>query len=495
MSENYNEINLIDYSHDRKNSYKKTADQLYNIINNFAERKELKNFYKYFENSYNLPEKIIKQSIKQRIAKLYLLKNNKFDISLKLSLQNILKSILNYSVLFYAIFFANFTKKKGKKFELIIDAIVSSAEMMRWKKLLDIFGSDNVLCVSKDANVKQKFPKNHIYQKKIFRDINILDLLKSIFFEFSIGLWVVTKASLKVRVNLLPITIKIIHEYLSYKSLFECNKSDYLIQEKHYGTQPIKNYLYKKSGGIASTSIQKNIIQTDPIYFYMDLDILFSFGEGGCERLYDYGGRIGCIKPVGSLFMESLWFEKKKQIKKKYDIAILGVNMIDRLDSFDKFQDDYYSLYNWAAKLSLENPNYNIVLIHHASVGREQDEYEKNLLKGSNVKVLDKNLDSYEAAFSSKFAITYSSTMGFELNAHNLLTLFVDPGYRSSFLPEQKHEYLDRVRINSYEDLSKIAKKVIDNKTFDLDLKNNSDNLCLESSNVAYNIHKYLCNY
>jgi hypothetical protein len=120
---------------------------------------------------------------------------------------------------------------------------------------------------------------------------------------------------------------------------------------------------------------------------------------------------------------------------------------------------------------------------------------KKNLLKGSNIKILDKNLDSYEAAFSSKFGITYSSTMGYELNAHNLLTLFVDPGHRNSFLPEKNHEYLDRVRISSYEELNILAKKIIDYKTFNLDLKKNSDDLCLESSNVAYTIHKFLFNY
>jgi hypothetical protein len=108
-------LNLFDYSHDRKNSCKVTADELYFLINDFADRKELKNFYKYFENTYNLPEKIIKQSIKQRIAKAYLLKSQKFDPSLKSSFQNILKSIFNYSILFYAIFFANFTKKKKQK--------------------------------------------------------------------------------------------------------------------------------------------------------------------------------------------------------------------------------------------------------------------------------------------------------------------------------------------------------------------------------------------
>ena len=166
----------------------------------------------------------------------------------------------------------------------------------------------------------------------------------------------------------------------------------------------------------------------------MDLDILFSLGKDFYSRVYEYGGRVDKVYPVGSLFMEYQSFGQKQKLIKKYDIAILGINTSNaysRLDFFDKFIDDYYSLYRWAAKLSLERPNYKIVVIHHASAG--EDIIEDKILLGSNVKVLDKNYNSYEIAFSSKLAITYGSTMGYELNAHNLPTLFVDPGFVAHF--------------------------------------------------------------
>jgi len=484
------DISLIDYVHNSKADYKTTIDELFILINNYTNQNELKNLYNYFEKTYNLPEFVVKQSMRQYIAKSYLFKSGKFDF--KLTIKNIPKSIINYSALIYALFFVNF-KTRVKNFKLIIDAVTASAEMRRWEKLLNLFGADKVLCITRGVNLKKDFLKYNFYNKKSFRGINILYLLKSIFNEFFFGIWVVLRVSLKTRVNLLPISIKIIHEYLIFKSLFKLNKSQYIIQEKHYGTEPIKNYLFKKLGGTASISIQKNIIQLSPIYFNVDLDILFSLGEEGCSRLYEYGGRIDSIKPIGSLFMEHYWFDNQNECKKKYDIAILGINTsnaYERLDAYDKFMDDNYSLYRWVARLSIENPEYNIVLIHHGSAG--EDEIENDILSGSNVKVLDKNHNSYEVAFSSKMAITNGSTMGYELNAHNLPTFYIDPGNRCSFLPEKGIDYIDDIRINSYESLNLIAKEIINKHTLVNKEKKILNNLCLDSSKVAQEIYKYL---
>jgi hypothetical protein len=491
MTQIKQDVNLIDYVHNKKADYKTTVDELFILINDYTNQNELKGLYNYFEKTYDLPEIVVKQSIRQYIAKSYLFKSGKFDF--KLTIKNIPKSILNYTALIYALFFVNF-KTKVKDFKLIIDAVTSSREMRRWEKLLNLFGADKVLCITRGVNLKKKFPKYNMYNKKSFRGINILDLLKSIFNEFFFGIWVILRISLKTRVNLLPISIKIIHEYLIFKSLFKLNKSEYIIQEKHYSTEPIKNYLFKKLGGTASTSIQKNIIQLSPIFFYLDLDILFSLGKKGCSRLYEYGGRIDNIEPIGSLFMEHYWFDNQNECKKKFDIAILGINTsnaYERLDAYDKFMDDNYSLYQWVARLSKENPEYKIVLIHHASVG--EDKIENDILSSSNVKILDKNHNSYEIAFSSKMAITYGSTMGYELNAHNLPTFFIDPGNRCSFLPEKGIRYIDSMRINSYESLSLIAKEIINkNKLLVNKEKNSLNNLCLDSSDVSYKIYRYL---
>ena len=237
------DISLIDYVHNSKADYKTTIDELFILINNYTNQNELKNLYNYFEKTYNLPEFVVKQSMRQYIAKSYLFKSGKFDF--KLTIKNIPKSIINYSALIYALFFVNF-KTRVKNFKLIIDAVTASAEMRRWEKLLNLFGADKVLCITRGVNLKKDFLKYNFYNKKSFRGINILYLLKSIFNEFFFGIWVVLRVSLKTRVNLLPISIKIIHEYLIFKSLFKLNKSQYIIQEKHYGTEPIKNHLFKK---------------------------------------------------------------------------------------------------------------------------------------------------------------------------------------------------------------------------------------------------------
>jgi hypothetical protein len=482
------DVNLINYTHDRDAHYKVTANEIFNLINDYTDQNEFTELYNYFENNYQLPVRVVKQAIRQHIARSYLFKSGKFNSRLRI--KNIPKSILKYGALVYALFFTK-SKSKVRDFKLVIEHICSPHELKRLEKLLNLVGKDKVLCITRDVTIEQDFPKYHIYNKKLFRDISLTDLLKSIFSELFLGIWVVLRVSMKTKVNLFPTTLKVIHSYLSFKSLFESNKAQYIIQERHYDTDAVKNYLFKKLGGVASTSIQKNIFQTDPIFFYIDIDVLFSLGSDGYSRALEYGGRIDCVKPVGSLFMEYYWFNEKHECNKKYDIAVLGINTsnaYERLDSYNEFMDDYYSLYRWIAKLSVDNPEYNIVLIHHASAGK--DKIEDDILLGSNVRVLDKNNNSYKTAFSSKCAITYGSTMGYELNAHNLPTFFIDPGYRCSFLPEKGCDYIDKMRVDSYDAFHLLMKKIIGVDNIKDVMQESSNMWCLESSDVSNRIYK-----
>lgn len=482
--------NILNYSHDRGAFYQKTSDEIISLVNDFTDQEKISQIYKYFENKYQLPEDVVKQKIRQQISQSYLFKSAKFNS--KLRLRSIPLSLLKYSALIYAIFFSNLNGKV-KKYKLLIDDIRQYDDLKRFEKLLNILGKDNVLCIIKNKSLKKDFPNYNFFNQRLFRAIKLNILIKSIFNEFFLGIWVVLKISLRTRVNLFPATLQIVHSYLSFKSLFESYNSEYIIQERHYETDPIKNFLFKKSGGKSSCSIQKNIIQSDPIFFYMDIDILFSLGTDGNNRAIDLNGRISSIEPVGSLFMEYYWFgqETKKQKildkEKKYDVAIIGINTsnaYERMDSFNEFMSDYYSIYRWASKLSVEKPEYNIVLIHHSSAGK--DFIEEDILLNSNIKVLDKHQNSYEIAFSSKCAVTYGSTMGYELNAHNLPTFFVDPGYRCSILPERGHKYIDTMRIDSYENFYKSINEVIDDrKIYNND---NSNMWCLESSSVSNRI-------
>tara|TARA_B100000989_G_scaffold50276_1_gene33245 strand:+ start:21901 stop:23388 length:1488 start_codon:yes stop_codon:yes gene_type:complete len=484
-------IDLLKFKHFREDDFQITSDKIYNLINDFSESEQLSGFYNYFRKKYDLPEHVIKQTLKQYLAKSYLFKSSRFKENLKL--KKIPMSIFKYSSLIYGLFFFK-RSIKIKKFKIIIDYLASSSELKRFTKLINLFGSKNVLCILRNVEIKEDENLNYTtYNIKNFRDLNILYLIKSIFYELSYGIWLVIYISFKNRVNLLPISLRIIHDYLAFKSLFNSYYAKLLLQEKHYNTEPIKNYLFKKSGGVLTSSLQKNIIQSDPIFFYIDIDTLFTLGESGYERIFNYGGKIKNIKPVGSLFMEYYWFDNKKEIKKKFDIVIIGINTsnaYERLDSYNSFMEDYYSLYNWAAKFSKENLDLNIALIHHASSGR--DIIEENILKDSNITVLNKNLNSYEVVFSSKIAITYGSTMGYELNGHNFPTFFVDPELRCSFLPKYGENCIDKMRLKTYKDFKNILKNAIENRENYIFTKLNQNKFCMNSMNVSNQIYNYL---
>ena len=490
-------IDLISYTHDRDAHYKTTTDEIFNLINNYSDQKNLSGLYSYFDKKYQLPECVVKQKISKHIALSYVFKSGRFDS--KIHIKNIPKSILHYGALIYALFFTK-RKSKVKSFKLIIDNICAPTELKRYEKLLNLVGKEEVLCVTRDMNIEQDFPEYHIFNKKLFRDINLTDLLKSIFSEFSLGIWVVLMASIKTKVNLLPVSLEIIHSYLSSKALFESNRAQYIIQERHYDTNAVKNYMFKKLGGIAATSIQKNIIQTSPMFFYMDIDVLFSLGTDGYSPAIEYGGRIDHVEPVGSVFMEYCWFNQPNNhyeynSDKKYDLVVLGINVsnaFERQDSYTKFMDDYYGMFRWVAKLSLDRPEYRIVVLHHASASI--DEIEDSILINSNVIVLDKNLDSYKTAFSSKCAITYGSTMGYELNAHGLTTFFIDPGSRCSYLPLKGCDYIDDKKVSSYDDLVTLMSDIVDRGNLPKITQEISDSFCLSSSDASDRIYNFFIN-
>ena len=293
--------------------------------------------------------------------------------------------------------------------------------------------------------------------------------------------------------NLFPISLQIIHGYLSFKSFFETNEAEYTIQERHYNTDSIKNYLFKKSGGVSSTTIQKNIVEADLMFAYMDIDVLFSLGSSGFQRFLDFGGRINKIQPVGSLFMEHYWFKKPIKLDQKFDILFLGINVtngVDRIDKYDGWADDYYSSFKWLVKIKNYNPKLRIAIKHHASAGIE-DPIELSILKNSGIIISDKNLNSYQLSFSSKCVITYGSTMGYELSAHGITSLFFDPGYRCAFLPEKEIDNLDLLRITSYEKFKESINQIFSSKDFDDITLENKLELCLESSHTSNNIFNY----
>jgi hypothetical protein len=481
--------NLLRYSHNRADSFKKTTDDLFNLINLYSNQAELSPLYDYFEKKYSLPRSIVQQKIKNQIGLSYQFKKGKFID--KLSLKSIPLSLLNYFALFYALFFTR-KDSKVKKYKLIIDDVCSEHELDRFEKIINLVGKENTLVVLRNVDIKKKSSGYNFYNKKLFQDLNKSYLYKTILNEFLYGVWIILRVSFKTKVNLLPFSLQVIHSFLSFKTIFENNNAEYLLQERHYSTNSIKNYLFKKNGGIATTTIQKNIMQLDPMYFFMDIDVLFSFGTEGFERAIEYGGNIGKVLPVGSLFMEHYWFKNKKKYYKKFDVLFIGQNMsnaIEREDKFSKFNDDYYDCFRWLVNLKHDYPGLSIAIMHHASAGF--DKLENHILKETLIEVLDQSHNTYSAALSAKCNVTYGSSMGYELLGHNIPMVFMDPGYRCTYLPELKQsKTIDSLRAQNYKEFAQFVCLAV-KESNKCNLKPDLEKFCLESDKVSNKINLF----
>ena len=485
----YKNLSLLDYSHDRKIPHKDGAGELFNVINIYTEQAYILPFYKYFENVYKLPKPVVQQRVRQHIARSYSEKDAAFKSRLKLI--NIPKALIEYLALIYALIFAK-KRRKLKVFKLIIDDICSVIELRRWKKLIDTVGKEQVLCRTDGIAIDDDFFTCHLVNDKKFQNINISDLLKSIASELFIGIWVVLKVSLKTKVNLFPIALRIIFSYLTYKSFFEANSALYMIQERHYNTDAIKNYMFKKAGGERTATIQKGVFQRDSDFFYMDIDVFYTLGESGVDEFSEYGGRVGSTVPVGSMFMEHYWFTNvPSNLKQEYDVLYLGFNFMDKMDTYDGFLDDYYSTFRWLVQLKKENPDYKIAIAHHSRM-KIPDPAEAAILLDSGVETITKLTGSYALAFSSRFTVTYGSTIAYELSAHNLTTFFLDPRRQCTFLPVEAVSHVDRLRLTTYESLASSVRAVLSGDGRPSLTQEQKAHLCLESSTVSERIFKTL---
>ena len=113
--------------------------------------------------------------------------------------------------------------------------------------------------------------------------------------------------------NLFPFSIRLLKVITKYETLFTSISSDFLIQERHFNTSALKNYIYKKNGGLYSCATQRNILQMNGVGMYINTDILFSLGTKTSANLKKYAGKAKKIIPVGSLGMELNYFKEKEK--------------------------------------------------------------------------------------------------------------------------------------------------------------------------------------
>ena len=257
----------------------------------------------HFEKKYSLPDYVVKKRLKKLIALNYKYKTAKFDNSL--DFKRIFFSLIRSILIFIKLAFCTIRDSKTSKYKLILDDVRDDTQLKRFEKLINLVGKEKTLVIVNGTINLNKFDSyniNVIDYKKYNNSTNIItNVIKN---ELLGGIWICLKSSILLKINLFPIYISLIKSYYHYKCIFDFNKAEYMIQERHYSTNPIKNYLFKNSGGKATTSMQKNLVENDFMAYYIDIDYLFTLGEETIDITYNYGARIEKIFPVGSFFME-----------------------------------------------------------------------------------------------------------------------------------------------------------------------------------------------
>jgi len=193
-------IDIFKFSHNRKSPIDESCQALRNQINQFAEQIELDEFYHYFEKNYSLPKNIIKQQMKKFLELSY--DYRKCSFIDKLLITNRWKSLLKHlGFLLYAFLNSKRYNDCVKKYELIVEWVVMKTELLRFSKLIDLFGKENVLVVCVNKIVPEKA---HLLFRPFYKFYDRLELRRFIWNEMTQSLkfyWVLSR---KLNFNLFP---------------------------------------------------------------------------------------------------------------------------------------------------------------------------------------------------------------------------------------------------------------------------------------------------
>lgn len=441
----------------------------------------------FYNRRFNIPKRVVRQYLKQRIASNYIMKYSKFNNMVKLPY--ILISIIKYLVLVTLCFiFSKKIKTKKQEFDLLVDDIQHDGEIERWHELEANFSREKTVYIAKYLFIKP-LDKNLIYQERL-KGYDRMLLIKSSFQLFFSDLINLIWHSFKLNLNLIHIHSFFINDYLYFSSLFKICSAKYLIQDRNLGrTNALKNHLFKASGGILSTCIQKNIVQHNNYALFYDTDIFFSYGDKTADDILSLGGRIISAVPVGSLAMDNSSFKIKNIIQKEnaeIDILYIGINAVKE-NKTD--WTSYYESIVWLAKLAKNFPNLSIAIKHHLSW--RPDQKELGIIKDSGIEYLDKKIDSYSLAFKSSYILTYGSSMGYELMGHGLNVIFVNPNHDNPFI--NNFVYSDKNVANSFADLEFL---ILNSNNINQNEKSiERNNYCYTDERVSNRVYDYLCSY
>ena len=473
--------NINQFSLDRKKDPEVLNKILINYIDNFVEDKKFASSIDWLSSEVQISSKSLSSDCKLFIFNQFENINGKFNSTFKFS--RLLFSSIKFFFFFSYIRFFSTKKINVKKFKLIIDDVDKWINVDRYNNLNKLL---NLIFIT-NYNVKKKinffeFSFGSYFLRNRYNKNN-LKFLSKIFFK-SISL------SIRLKTNIVPIIISIIYKIFKYDTIFSNIKGDILLQERHYNTSAIKNEIFKKKGGLIASTIQKNLIQLNGPGMFINCDLLLTLGKKSAENLVEYGCNIKKKTPVGSLFMEHHFYNKKhKNSFPIYDLISFESNQVDtKFHAVNNdFLEDMYLHYHWIKKLSIKYPELRIGLKHKNYISDKKElEIFKNSKNIFHLTNAGKENESYHLGAKAKALCTWTSTLGYEFIGNGKDCLYLDPGGRNSaFLRKNKENSL--IRVTEYEDFEfKIINMIkLDKKIVGDTLR---ENYCLNSQAVSRNI-------
>lgn len=457
------------------------------FIEDFVNSKEVKFHINSLARNYQIPADIIAHEYKFYLATTFCFQHAKFNDKYKLQkLPNyFLKTI---AFIFYTLIFSK-KNSSQKDVDLLVWGVEANSELKRLNPILS------------------KFPNHHLVTTfgpfKTDQTTNLLGFknrdFKTSFKVFLSEFFNLPKmflGSLLYRFNFLSFHLYFLNKYSYFKTAYSIVSPKFTFQERHYDTSAIQSYLHKKSGGIASTAIQKNIIQIGYPCFYHYTDIMFALSEDNYRLAFKYGANIKNVVAVGSYFMESSFFKENYDQNdiEEYDVLCIGGNSHPDhtlfLNTYENYWPDYYEHFKWHVDFAEKYPHLKVAIKHRTST--KKDPYEYQILEKSRLLRANPHQNSYAMSFKSKVVTTWCSTMGYELIAHGKDTIFADPGKRNlSFLPNSN--ILDNWRATTYNQFEEMLLSCLNSSNHVP--KHRKNELCENSENVTDKICEYLKTY
>ncbi len=481
-------VNISNFRGSSKKNAEKRNFELIKILNNFCKNKDYIKIIKFISLKLDVPEKYLLIDTKIYLHRNYSTRKMKFNNIFSLKYLPI--SILYYFAFFIYIFIFS-SKKKINKIEtdLLIDEIYNKRDAEKFKVLKKFF-KKSIFIVYKKFNISYPNYKFLNYQK-LNRNI-LFNKVPTLIFPLLLNSIVL---SLKQKINIINILIFLISQIFKYKNIFANVRAKYLIQDRHFGTSSIKSYLFKKNGGKSYSVTQKLIPQLMGPGSFAYADIFFALGKKSHQRAIMSSGNFKKVIPVGSFFMENIYFQNKNEKKIKYDL----VNIISDGPHFSDGYKDYYKNWvehlNWLKKLSLEDKDLKIIIKRRPGDKLDKNNFLINFFKNSKVDIVlgDTALNqeySYEHCMRSKVVCTWSSTLGYELIGHNKPCIYMDPGGKNlSFVPSDKmHASIKAVNYRQFKKKFYTCKNY--KNYFFKDISR--EDFCLKSNNVSKRIFKNL---